>query len=90
MVNFVKKLVINMKLSIEFEVTIVTLCDIKRKVADAITKLIHFDFLYDGIFFFFLHPFVLFQTGMIKALENLKFSQGDLDFNFKNNCNFKD
>ena len=35
MVNFIKMLVISMKLSIEHEVTIVTLCDIKRKVADA-------------------------------------------------------
>lgn len=47
MVNFVKMLVISMKLPIEYEVT----RDIKRKVADAITKLIHFGFLYDSIFF---------------------------------------
>lgn len=66
MVNFVKMLlVINMKLSLGFGVTLVTLCNIKRKVADAITRLIHFGFLYDSIFF--LHPFLLFQAAVIKA-----------------------
>lgn len=43
MVNFLKMLlVINMKLSVEFGVTVVTLCNIKRKVAYAIRRLISF------------------------------------------------
>lgn len=83
MVNFVKKLVINMKLSIEFEVTIVTLCDIKRKVADAITKLIHFDFLYDGIFFFFFTSLRALPDRNDKSSGKLKIQPRGSGFQFQ-------
>lgn len=75
--NFVEMLVISMKLPIEYEVCYS--CNMKRKVADPLQNcFISASYMIASFF----TSLLALPDSVIKALENLKCSQGDLDFSF--------